>query len=457
MTEIQLEDIPTPPYDPNAFMTPRERGLRRIGRILLVGAIAHSVLVILLIVLSGIAASSVNTDLLNTLADLTMARFTDVVTNSAKDMALLAGVLTLILNMSALLVAMIGILAQEVWGVVLTGAIILVNAIALVFLGFFPALVAIIFAGYAMYHLLQDFQAYRTNPVMLKELRERMRGARAFVVISIYLGLMSGFALLLYLIQRSVVQNQGTSATGELGRTLFAGVVGVELLLIIFIAPAFTSGAVTGERERKTYDLLQITLLPRSSFIIGKLESALSYIFLLLMAAIPLQSIAFLFGGVSETELVLAFIILAVTAITLGVLGLFFSTIVDRTLTASVRSYTVAFIILLGIPIVLSPVINIFTNAVNGTGSNLTNSPVIEAMLIYTGGILVSLNPIATAITTQQLLVEQQTLDFWSATLRSNGNTIPVVSPWISFTVIYLTISAALVVLAVRRMRRAEE
>lgn len=457
MTELPIEESPTPPYDPYAFMTPRERGLRRIGRVLLYGAIANSVLVILLVAVAGVAASNVNTDLLNSLADLTMTRFTTFVTNSGKDMAVLAGVLTIILNISALLVAMIGILAQEVWGVVLTGLIILVNAIALVLLGFFPALISIVFAAYAMYLLLQDFQAYRTNPVMLKELRERMRGARAFVVISIYLGLMSGFALLLYLIQRNVVQNQGTSATGELGRTLFVGVVGVELLLIIFIAPAFTSGAVTGERERKTYDLLQITLLPRSSFIIGKLESALSYIFLLLLAAIPLQSIAFLFGGVSETELVLAFIILSVTAIMLGVLGLFFSTIVDRTLTASVRSYTVAFIFLLGIPIVLSPVISIFTNAVNGTGSSITDSPVIEAALIYTGGILVSLNPIATAATTQQLLVEQQTLDFWTATLRSNGNTIPVVSPWISFTVIYLTISAALVVLAVRRMRRSEE
>ncbi len=441
----------------NDFMTPRERLLRRVSRILLIGAGVNIALVIVLIVVSALAASSTNTNLLNTLADFTMARFTNFVSNSGKDMALLAGVLTIILNICALLVAMIGVLAQEIWGVVVTGIAVVANVIALILLGFFPALITIIFAAYAGYHLIQDFHAFRTNPVMLKELRERMRGARAFVVISIYLGLMSAFALLLYLIQRGVVQNEGSSATGELGRILFAGVVGVELLLIIFIAPAFTSGAVTGERERKTYDLLQITLLPRSSFIIGKLESALSYIFLLLMAAVPLQSIAFLFGGVSETELVLAFIILSVTAITLGVLGLFFSTIVERTLTASVRSYTVAFIILLGIPIVLSPVVNIFTNAVNGTGSNLTSSPLVEATLIYLGGILVSLNPIATALTTQQLLVEQQTLDFWTATLASNGNTIPVVSPWISFTVIYLTISAVLVVLAVRRMRRMEE
>ena len=34
----------------------------------------------------------------------------------------------------------------------------------------------------------------------------------------------------------------------------------------------------------------------------GKLVSALSFVMLLLLAAIPLQSIAFFFGGVAETE-----------------------------------------------------------------------------------------------------------------------------------------------------------
>ena len=70
--------------------------------------------------------------------------------------------------------------------------------------------------------------------------------------------------------------------------TLAAGVVGIELLLIIFIAPSFTSGAITGERERQTYDLLRTTLLATPSFITGKLESSLGYILLLLLAAIPL-------------------------------------------------------------------------------------------------------------------------------------------------------------------------
>ncbi|GAB4516844.1 MAG: hypothetical protein OHK0046_22800 [Anaerolineae bacterium] len=428
-------------------LTPREARLERAAMILRWGAVINGALALLLM-LAGITRSA---ELYTTLANVGLANF-----NGSDDTALIALMLLLLGNVSALLVVMVGVLAQELWSLVLLVAVLLVNAFLLVAFGFFPAILTMAIAAYAASGLISDLRAFRLNPVMLKELRERMRGARAFVVITIYLGLMSAFAVLLYLIQRGVVQDNGSAVTGELGRVVFRGIVGIELLLILFIAPAFTAGAVSNERERKTYDLLQITLLPKSSFIIGKLESALSYIFLLLLAAIPLQSIAFLFGGVSETELVLAFIILAVTAITLGTVGLFFSTTVDRTLTASVRAYTVAFAVTVGLPIALGFFVNIFNNALTGTGTNVTSSPVVEAALIYTGAFLVSLNPIATALASQTLLINQREIGFWQATLSSNGSTIPMVSPWLTFTIIYLVISTVLIVLAVRRMRRAD-
>src|SRR5262245_6219709 len=163
------------------------------------------------------------------------------------------------------------------------------------------------------------------NPVVVKELRGRMRGMRAFVVLTVYLTLMSGFVTLLYVLNASWLSNPNSGAGANIGRLLFAGIVGTELFLVTFIAPTFTAGAISGERERQTYDLLRTTLLPARSLVIGKLVSALSYVFLLLLAAIPLQSIAFLFGGVTESEVLLSFIILVVTAITLGSVGIYFS------------------------------------------------------------------------------------------------------------------------------------
>jgi ABC-2 type transport system permease protein len=326
-----------------------------------------------------------------------------------------------------------------------------VNIAALLLLGFTPALLTIAITIWAGVILSRDVRAFRMNPVMLKELRGRMRGVRAFVVLTVYLGLMSGFTALLYLVYLPFNQQSGSSAAGEVGRVLFMGIVGIELMLIIFIAPAFTAGAITGERERQTYDLLRTTLLPSPSFVIGKLESALSYVLLLLLAAIPLQSIAFLFGGVSELELILSFEILTVTAIALGTVGIFFSAIAPRTLSASVRAYTTTLVATFGAPLVLTVLLDIIGAAIRNS------SPIIEAILIYIDDFLVSLNPIATALQTQQLLVDRQVLGFWTDTLSSNGSTIPRVSPWITFTIIYLVVAAILVVLSIQRMRKVEQ
>ena len=328
------------------------------------------------------------------------------------------------------------------------------NGAALIVLGFTPALVTIGFAVWAIVVLRRDMQAFRVNPVMLKELRGRMRGVRAFAVMTVYLGLMSGFTTLLYLVYSSVTRSSGSAAAGEIGRVLFLGVVGIELLLIIFIAPAFTAGAITGERERQTYDLLQTTLLATPSFVIGKLELALGYILLLLLSGIPLQSIAFLFGGVSELELVLSFVILMVTAIALGTVGIYFSAAMPRTLVASVRAYSVILGAMFVAPVLFSAVLNVINDLLfSRTGAVL--SPVLETMVRYLDLLLTSVNPIAAGLSAQDLLVNQRVLGFWSYTLRSDGSTIPMVSPWITFTIIYLAVSAVLIVLTIRNTKES--
>jgi hypothetical protein len=435
----QLVDLP------EEALSPREQRLQQGARILRWAAIINVALTGLLIVLAFLGGAGIIPNLFTTLHNLLLAR-----TPGADDASVAAVALILQVNISLLLVLMVGVLARELWALAGIWVLVIANIVALVLLGLTPALITIVAAIVAGAVVSRELRAFRINPVMLKELRGRMRGVRSFVVLTVYLGLMSGFTALLYLIYTPVTQASGSSAAGEIGRVLFMGVVGIELMLIIFIAPAFTSGAITGERERLTYDLLRTTLLPSPSFVIGKLESALSYILLLLLAAIPLQSIAFLFGGVTELELILSFVILTVTAIALGTVGIFFSAIAPRTLSASVRAYTATLVATFGAPLVLTIALDLLTLPIR------TASPVIEAILIYIDDFLISMNPIATALTTQQLLINRQVVGFFTDTLASNGATIPRVSPWITFTIIYLVASTMLVVLSIQRMRKTE-
>ncbi|MCA0456279.1 MAG: hypothetical protein LCI00_20030 [Chloroflexi bacterium] len=441
------EDIATTRLveSPEEALSPRELRLEHGGAVLRWGAIINTGLTVVVFVLALLGGLRVIPNLFPTLHNLLLGRV-----GVADDAAVAQVILLLQLDVSFLLVMAVGVLAREVWALAGVWVLALINIGAIVFLGFTPAIVTVVAAVWAGIIVSRDMKAFRVNPVMLKELRGRMRGVRAFVVLSVYLGLMSAFLALLYLIYEPINQRSGSAAAGEVGRVLFMGIVGIELMLIIFIAPAFTAGAITGERERLTYDLLKTTLLASPSFVIGKLESALGYVLLLLLSAIPLQSIAFLFGGVTELELILSLVILAVTAIALGTVGIYFSATATRTLAASVRAYTTTLVTTFGVPLVLAVIVNVLSVTLRGMSST------IEAILIYLNDFLTSLNPIATALATQQLLIQQRGFGFWTDTLR-DGTTIPRVSPWITFTIIYLVVSTVLVVLSIQRTRKIEQ
>jgi ABC-type transport system involved in multi-copper enzyme maturation permease subunit len=416
---------------------------------MLVGVVVNLIASVLVFGLA-IVAGTQNSALFTSIREVLLTNY--LVSDDTAVLLVGAGLLG---NMAILLVLVVVIIAQEFWTVIVAIALLVVNGVALFALGFTPSVLTIIPLAIVGAMTLRDLRAFRGNPVTLKELRGRMRGVRGFAIITIFLGLMSFFTILLYLLQ---VPAGGVVVTGELGRLLFVGILFIELMLIIFIVPALTAGAITTERERKTYDLLQTTLITKSAFVIGKMESALGYIMLLLLSAIPLQSIAFLFGGVSESELILALVVLAVSAITLGAFGMFFSSVTDRTLSATVRSYTVAMMITVGVPIVAFMFFRgAYANVISNVATNLGNNPVTEAAYIYLDMIATSLNPITATIYSQQMLIDHQQLVFMRVTLASNGTTIPVLSPWVLLTVTYLTVTALLVMISIRRMERQGE
>ena len=431
---------------PPELMTPRERLLRRSSLILFGGALVNLLAALVVIALAVSAATSDNAQFPAIRAAL-LSNF--IIADDAAVLLIIAGILG---NMAILSVLAVVILAQELWTVFTAWLLTALNGIALVAFGFMPALLAILPLSVVGLMTIGDLRAFRLNPVMVKELRGRMRGVRGFAIITVFLTLMSFFTMLLYLLR---VPRGGVVVTGELGRLLFIGVLFIELMLIIFIVPALTAGAITSERERKTYDLLQTTLITKATFVVGKMQSALGYIVLLLLSAIPLQSIAFLFGGVSESELILALLVLTVSAVTLGAFGMFFSSITERTLAATIRSYTVAIAITIGLPVLALILFQgAYGKVVNNIATKIGDNPTVEAATIYADMIATSLNPITATIYSQQMLIDHQQLVTMRVTLSSNGATIPILSPWVLLTFIYLSVTALLVFIAVRRMER---
>ena len=94
-----------------------------------------------------------------------------------------------------------------------------------------------------------------------------MRGARAFLVLTLYVVLVSAFTSLLYFAYSTTTGLVASSSGSTIGKIIFGGVLGLQLFTVCFIAPSFTAGAISGERERQTFELLRTTLLPARSLV----------------------------------------------------------------------------------------------------------------------------------------------------------------------------------------------
>jgi ABC-2 type transport system permease protein len=187
------------------------------------------------------------------------------------------------------------------------------------------------------------------NPIVAKEYRSRMRTWRSPLAMTVYILLLGGLGWAIF---SSMASNARSAFNGgqaaNYGQGLFLYLVLFQMVLIAFITPALTAGAISSERERQTIDLLFVTKLPAFSILWGKLLASMSFVLLLLLLSVPIFSLVFLFGGIELDQVAAAFLVTAVSALTLGIIGIACSTAFQRTLPATVSAYGAAFVLLAG-------------------------------------------------------------------------------------------------------------
>ncbi len=285
------------------------------------------------------------------------------------------------------------------------------------------------------------------NPVMISELRGRIRGARAMIILTIYLSLTGIITLLIYLaFASSLPFNQNDFEAGRrIGKAIFLTVITAALVQVCIITPSLTAGSIAGEKERQTYDLLITTLLSPWQIAFGKLMSALSFAFLLVLAVLPLAGLAFLFGGVSGIELIIAMIGLIMTAILYATVGLFWSTVMRTTLGATVMAQGMIILSLLGIPFIFS-ITGVMVSSARGW-----NDPTESLIFVYSMGTLLSLHPFIALGLTEILLAQGENPFYF--TFDSGQLSLLLPSPWLAYTLLALFLTILFLFLSVRMIR----
>lgn len=194
----------------------------------------------------------------------------------------------------------------------------------------------------------------KVNPVYKNELKIRIRSIRTANLLVWYNGLLALFGLFAFY----VTFEYDSKYTGTVNYSdilqIYSIITALEFGLVLFIVPALTSSSISGEREKQTLEILLTTKLTPIQIILGKLASSISMMILLAFSSLPVLALTFSIGGISLQNLFEFMFFIMVTAVFIGSIGIFYSTLFKKTTIATVFTYGTLLLIGAGTIIILS-------------------------------------------------------------------------------------------------------
>ena len=182
------------------------------------------------------------------------------------------------------------------------------------------------------------------GPIFAREWLTIPRCARHYVTRTAYMGLLWVLGLTAW---QAIVGWDRTATLGDNARfaqLLFQMLTLVQLVLIPFFAALSAAGAITQEKDRRTFILLLLTDLRAHEIVLGKLLGSLLEIGLLLLGMVPVLMLMVLLGGIGITQVAQAALVLAAAALAAGSVGGLVALWRDKTF--QVLALTVLFLVL---------------------------------------------------------------------------------------------------------------
>lgn len=161
------------------------------------------------------------------------------------------------------------------------------------------------------------------NPIWIRELRQSARLGRTPILLLV-------LTILTTLLIASIGGIVSTEASpAKTGNVIFQLFFSLAFLFVSLIGPAVAANSIASEREGRTWEAVILTGLPPPTIARGKFLAAYTAIGVYLVMLAPVGAIPFLFGGVTATEVVVAFVFLFVFALLSVAFGLAISSKMD--------------------------------------------------------------------------------------------------------------------------------
>ncbi len=120
-------------------------------------------------------------------------------------------------------------------------------------------------------------------------------------------------------------------------------ILGLQMLAIVVLTPAYLAGSFTEEKERKTLPFLFATDLRDTELVLGKLFGRLALIGTVLLVGLPLLSYFMVCGPIDFSFVFVLFVASVLAMLSIGSMSMLCSVVCTTTLAAVVTSYVLVF------------------------------------------------------------------------------------------------------------------
>lgn len=201
------------------------------------------------------------------------------------------------------------------------------------------------------------------NPIVKKDVKVQARSFKMCVEVFVYEIIMA----LVFFVAMLFITSQNRYSDSNIYSQmvwLYPVLAVTQWGILGAVIPIHTSSAISGEKERQTFDIMMTTSMTPRSIIMGKVMTAVLQGMLFVVASVPVMALTFVVGGLSWSYLFWFIAVALLISIFAASIGIMCSSICRKSITAVIMSYGIyiIFFVVTALPVYLMQILSNYTS-----------------------------------------------------------------------------------------------
>ncbi len=193
------------------------------------------------------------------------------------------------------------------------------------------------------------------NPIIKRDVRVQSRSMKICWGVFAYELILA----LVFFLAMIIIKEENQYSTGNIYSALiwlYPVLAVTQLVILALIVPVRTASAISGEKERQTFDIMMTTSMTPFSIIMGKVMTAIIQSMFFVVASMPIMALSFVVGGMSWSYLFWFFAVALLMSFFAASIGILCSSLCKRSVSAVIMAYGfyLIFFVATALPIMLA-------------------------------------------------------------------------------------------------------